>query len=531
MRKGYGFVLVLALLVFQSSRGQAQVGSPIAPGDTLRYYLLPYQLPGLDLNFSGAGAAARGMGGAFTAVSGNLAAISINPAGLSTLDRTQTSVVYRYNRPGVRNRLFATGLGNSGLDNQVIQSFDQFEFAGFAGNGKLFGHNFVGAVAYTIFADQFFADQAAMRSPIRVDTLTQMATQNVSRKTSGKLAGFNLAAATRFGPISVGADFVIYQGGYADTTDLSIGPFYFRASNGVDTGYFLPSFDRQRLANKATYRGSSVILGLQADYRNARLGLAARVPAFTSGGTDFFRLKSNMDLGFYDSIFVSGLYQRNLSQTSVLFITDNRLELPLSISAGASYRFGHLLVDGDYTYTNWGAADLKIHRVFQAPFSKLATLVLGNAPVGLTSTHQVRLGWEVETNPGFGKLYLRGGLRNLPVRSLTNLLPLVFNPSYSDSFVRDAQGTVRDTISTAVLQYAPGAGEDPAARGRFWQRFGASAGLGIHWNQIALDLAYDYSTYWRASRMVSPAGEPLYILRRQREHRFFISFTGYFTRI
>ncbi len=543
MSRFYRFSLFLGLAFLQWSLAGAQ-GSRVFPSNILGIDLLPYQLPGLDLNFSPAGAAARGMSGAFVGVSGNLSAISVNPAGLASLNRPQTAVVYRYNRPSVRSRQF--GLG-PGLDNNVINSFDQIDFGALAAPGKLFGRNFVGAVAYNVFADQFFSDRASYLGIVRVDTLFQTTTQNFSRQTSGKLAGFNLGAATRFGPLSLGATFVIYQGGFSDTTDLLVGPFYVKANNGQDTGYILPAFDKQRLANQVSYRGSSLILGTQVDYKKARLGLAARVPAFSMGETDLFRLKSNMDIGFYDSVFVSGLYRTDLSQGGQLFLTDNRLELPLSLSAGLSYLFGRsFLVDFDYTYTNWGAAELKVRRQFLAPFSNLATIELGSAPVGLTSTHQVRLGWELELNSGFGQLFIRGGLRNLPGRTLPSIIPnytlyfptnpdttLIdpsFFPDFDDIYVTDAQGNVIDTISTATLVYGYGR-EDRFSAGKIWQQFGASLGLGVHWNQVAVDLAYDYSTFRRNSYTQTLFQGELVQARQQRQHRLFVSFTGYFTRL
>lgn len=544
MRQVYRFIVVAVFLFSSWSLAGAQ-GSRIFPSNVLGFDLLPYQLPGLDLNFSPGGAAARGMGGAFSAVSGNLSSININPAGLAGLSRPQTSVVYRYNRPSVRSRQLGS---TTGLDYNDINSFDQIDFGAIAVPGKLFGRDFVGAVAYNVFADQFFSDQASYLGITRVDTLFQTTTHNFSRRTSGKLAGFNLGAATRVGPLSLGAGFVIYQGGFSDTTDLLVGPFYAKPANGQDTGYILPGFDKQRLANKVDYRGSSLTLGAQFEYKKARLGLAARVPAFTLGETDLFRLKSNMDIGFYDSVFVGGLYQAGQSQLSNLFFTDSRLELPLSVTSGLSYLFGRsLLVDFDYTYTNWGAADLKVHRIFQSPQSNLATVELGSTPVGLTSTHQVRLGWELELTPGFGQLFIRGGLRNLPGRTLPSVIPnyalfiqrnpdsvivdYSFVPSFDDSFVRDAQGNVIDTISTATLFYGYST-EDRFNAGKFWQRFGASLGLGVRWNQVGIDLAYDYVTFRRNSYTVTPfQGEQLVHSRQQRQHRLFISFTGYFTRL
>jgi hypothetical protein len=528
MRKTYRSIVILGLVFFQWSLLSAQ--RTVVPSATLQPYLLPFELPGLDLNFSGAGVAPRAMSGAFMGISGNLATISFNPAGLSGLDRPQTALVYRYNRPGVRNRQFTTIPGGTGFDNSVFEDFDQIDFGAVAAPGKLFGRPVVGAAAYTVFADQFFSDQTDAPGFILIDdTLLQTTNYNFKRKTTGKLAGFNLGAATRVGPLSFGTTFLIYQGGFADTTELTVGTFYVNPNNGQDTGYILPAVDRQRLANKVSYRGSSLIVGAQGEFKNARMGLAVRIPTFRLGETDLFRLKSDMDIGFYDSVFFSGLYQLSESQQNELYLTHTHLELPLSVSAGLAYRFGRsFLADFDYTYTNWGAAELDVRRAFKAPFSNPATLTLGVAPVGLTSTHQLRLGWELELNPGFGQLFLRGGVRNLPIRSLTSLFPVLFDTVFQDSFVRDAQGNAVDTISSVSLRYLSGAEEDRAAAGKFWHHFGASFGAGVHWNQVALDIAYDYSTFRRASRIQNAQ---LVTVRRQRQHRLFVGFTGYFTRI
>ncbi len=499
------FFLLAATAVAQTS----------VPGSTT-----PFQLPGLDLNFSGGGARARGMGGAFLGVSGDLSAVGFNPAGLAGLDRTQTALVYRYSRPGVRSRQFLGGSTSASIDYKNIDSFDQIDFGAVAAPGKFFNHTFVGTAAYLVFADQFYADQASFMVPI--DTNNTPANFAASRQTIGKLAGFNLGVATRFNRFSFGANFQIYQGGFSDTSDFIIGPFSF-----TRPGSSAPeqAVVRQRFANKTSYRGSSLVLGAQGEYKKGRLGVAARIPSFKLGDTDVFRLKSNMDIGIYDSTFLSGLpYPPAVD--GQLYLTDSWLELPLSLSAGVSYLFGSsLLVNADYSYTNWGAADLKVRRVFQAPYSNLAALSLGSAPVSLTSTHQVRIGWEYGLDTRLGQLALRGGVRNIPVRTLTSLLPFTYQPVFRDSFVVDDQGNVVDTISTAQLFYL-GAAEDPSANG-----FGASAGLGVRWNQVALDLAYDYSTYLRSSRTQTPFQGQQVVLHRQRQHRVFVGFTGYFTRL
>ena len=97
--------------------------------------------------------------------------------------------------------------------------------------------------------------------------------------------------------------------------------------------------------------------------------------------------------------------------------------------------------------------------------------------------------------------------------------------------MRDAQGNVIDTISTAALFYGYSS-EDRFYAGKFWQRFGASLGLGVRWNQVGIDLAYDYVTFRRSSYTTTPfQGESLVHFRQQRQHRLFVSFTGYFTRL
>jgi opacity protein-like surface antigen len=84
---------------------------------------------------------------------------------------------------------------------------------------------------------------------------------------------------------------------------------------------------------------------------------------------------------------------------------------------------------------------------------------------------------------------------------------------------------VVDTVSSVQLNYINGS-EDQAAKG-----FAASAGLGIRWNQVVLDVAYDYSTYQRASRVQTPREGELATFHRQKQHRLFVGFTGYFSRL
>ncbi len=513
MRRFLGLVSIFILLALPA-RAQNYIPTP---GDFLQPAALPFQLPGLDLNFSGAGVAARGMGGAYLGVSGDLSSIGYNPAGLSTLNRTQTSIVYRYNRPGIRTQQANPGVQNPVIDQKNIDSFDGLDFGAVASTGKIVGHTFVGAFAYSTVADQFYADRADGFIPLELNGVISIANAAFDRQSSGKLGAFNFAAATRYGKFSFGANFQIYQGGSSDTLNLFIGPFTVNKENGEETAVF-----KQRLANKVDYRGSSLLLGAQVEYKKARLGVAGRVPSFGSGRKNVFALKSNMDIGLYDTVLVSGLPDVSVLP-GLLFFTDSYLKLPLSASVGLSYTFGKsLLVDFDYTYTNWGAAELKTRRFFVFPFSNFATLQLGSASVGMTSTHQVRLGWEYNFNPGFGQVAVRGGVRNLPIRTLTSLFPFssAYFPTYEDSVIKDAQGNDIDTISTVKLVY-DNFDEDRSAKG-----FGASAGLGVRWNQVVLDVAYDYTTYLRASRASSAT-----LFHRLRQHRVFVGFTGYFTRL
>ena len=95
MRQRLSFLVFLAIL----SLAQAAFGSGLdAKIDTVFYSNIqnflfsPIQMS--DYNFLGAGARARGMGGAFFAVSNDPTAASWNPAGLSLMDKAQMDLSF-----------------------------------------------------------------------------------------------------------------------------------------------------------------------------------------------------------------------------------------------------------------------------------------------------------------------------------------------------------------------------------------------------------------------------------------------------
>ena len=84
---------------------------------------------GYQLNITGAGARAAGMGGAFIGVADDATAIVWNPAGLTQLERMEVSVVGRY---VFEDTKFTNDLVTPAKDTSVTQNHPVFNFGSFA---------------------------------------------------------------------------------------------------------------------------------------------------------------------------------------------------------------------------------------------------------------------------------------------------------------------------------------------------------------------------------------------------------------
>ncbi|MCP4631999.1 MAG: conjugal transfer protein TraF, partial [candidate division Zixibacteria bacterium] len=155
------------------------------------------ELMAQNFNFIGAGARARGMGGAFIGVADDATAISWNPAGLATLERMEGSAVGFF---ASRKSTLEIELGNQSESASFTQNHPAFNFGSLAVPLVASGRNLVIAGAYQRLIDLYYKYESEYDS-----TVTEY---------TGGIDVISPGAAIQFTPeIAVGASFNIWTGG------------------------------------------------------------------------------------------------------------------------------------------------------------------------------------------------------------------------------------------------------------------------------------------------------------------------------
>jgi hypothetical protein len=152
----------------------------------------------LDFNLTGAGARAAGMGQAFIGVADDATAVVWNPAGLTTLERTEASFVGK--------QIFDAGDAKGDLPN--IDAFD-LDYAHWTPNFgsvgvplKIADHKLVVALAYQKQLDFFFRSELFGDAEGSINTLTPAVAYQVS-----SLLSFGLASNIWFGSQELSSTF------------------------------------------------------------------------------------------------------------------------------------------------------------------------------------------------------------------------------------------------------------------------------------------------------------------------------------
>ncbi len=235
MKANYFVILILGLLLVTISTDQV-----FAQG-------------GLDFNFIGAGARARGMGGAFIGGADDATAASWNPAGLVFLEKTEASVTYVY------SSVFES------IDNESVEdlglSHGYLNFVSAAIPLSIGARNVVGCLAYQrvidLFNKSFQTLYDANQIPYDYDTHQKGGVDAIS-------PSLGIQVSPQF---SLGLAYNIYTGGLNEKWTY------------LDT-------DEEVDAPKETYTGSNISMGGLFDFGKFRIGAVYKTP---------FTLKSERD--------------------------------------------------------------------------------------------------------------------------------------------------------------------------------------------------------------------------------------------
>ncbi len=269
---------------------------------------------GPDWNFTGVGARAAGMGGAFIGVADDATAISWNPAGLTQLDKAEASIVGR----GLAeiyevdfNDWVETYEDEHGILN-FLSGVYPFEFS---------GKQFVAALAvqrqldlYSYYHEEYYEEIGIESYDYFYETFSEGGTSTITLGLANRLASvFSFGVAAN---LWVGEAFL-------ETTDIV-------DKDSLDYYYYWNYHDK----SDWTFSGFNFVIGAMLDlnYRNnpvpLRIGLVIKTPFDLSVDEEFILEEYTDDNG--------SIYEPDPVESSDSYT----LGMPLMYGLGASYRFG-----------------------------------------------------------------------------------------------------------------------------------------------------------------------------------------------
>jgi len=289
---------------------------------------------GPDWNFTGVGARAAGMGGAFIGIADDATAISWNPAGLTQLQKPEASIVAR-------------GLTESyevDFDYDVQTFEDEHGILNFLSGVypfELFGKQFVSAIGvqrqldlYSYYKEDYYEENGAETAQYTYETMSDGGTSTITLGLANRIASI----------LSIGVAANIWVGeAYFESNDLV-------DENFIDSYYYWDSKDY----SDWTFSGSNFVIGgmLDFNYRRSpvplRIGFVAKTP---------FDLKVDEDFTFEEYTDDNGtIYDPDPVESSSSYT----LGMPLMFGMGISYRFGdNLTIATDMEIRKFGETSLK----------------------------------------------------------------------------------------------------------------------------------------------------------------------------
>ncbi|MCD4796841.1 MAG: outer membrane protein transport protein [Candidatus Cloacimonetes bacterium] len=310
--------LYIFLILFVSSLTFAQIDLNLGP----------------DWNFTGVGARAAGMGGAFIGVADDATAISWNPAGLTQLDEPEASVVAR----GLVEKYEVD------FDYCIETYEDEHAILNFLSGVYPFefsGKQFVAALAvqrqldlYSYYHEEDLYEDAFESNEYICETLSEGGASTITLGLANRLASI----------LSLGV-----------AANLWVGEAYFESKDMVEIDsvgyyYYWDYYDRSDL----TFSGVNFVCGAMLDFNYSsnpfplKIGLVMKTPFDLTVDEEFLLEEYTDDNG--------SIYEPEPVESSDSYI----LGMPLMYGFGASYRFGdNLTLAVDMESRKYGETNLK----------------------------------------------------------------------------------------------------------------------------------------------------------------------------
>jgi opacity protein-like surface antigen len=310
--------------------------------------------------------------------------------------------------------------------------------------------------------------------------------------TEGGMKIVSLAAGTplKEDRLSAGFGLNIYVGSAYDSSRsaVDINEYIALLSDTIDFRSVSDISDRRK------FRGLNFNVGALYETGRYSFGLAVRTP---------FTLRT-----INDNRTANRVYERTpdtlllISESSLLFNTDTKVDIPLQVALGMVFRAQeNLLFAVDYEYKGFGNSKVYAQENELNPRSEFVEI-----DPQWKDVHQFRFGVEYQVATSWGTMPVRAGFRTepLPYRHLTNVTDAIFDP----------------TGSQRTFEYGD-------------QEFGEvyTLGTGVQWSQVRLDLTYEYhtATRYQDGYFIDNLLKPDFIsLQNNRSQRLSLGFTGFF---
>ena len=457
-------------------------------------------------SFTGGGARAAGMGKAFLGVSDDASALTWNPAGLVSFDKVVLSLAYGSFQP--RGNFFnEEAAGGAAISRGTVKqagSFSQINCLSFVAPVRISGRQVVLSAAYTQAGDDYstvnFGNKGAMwqldQGGNEIDGSRSTYSTMIDQENHFSPYMVNIGFGT---PLSKGLDLGIalnvYSGRQLDRYSYVTiyDSLLYTDNQRVKWGSNSLTLDTFRLS------GVNFTIGLKKAFEKFNVGLVFKTGYTLSGSGGLVRSQ-------YSSI--NGVPLSVTSRTLYLDYQLYKKEMPWSIGAGIGYKATeNLLVAADFEYHPFKNTTMQVRDSIimhsgdqnKEYFTTIDTLKYNV----FTMRGGVEYSWK--TGASFAPL--------VPIRA-----GMAYIPTPSKSF--DRFGEYSRATETDM-----------------------SAGIGVYWSQIHLDLSYTYrhmnmGTYYvfNAQTAISGSTNTIFIGDTQvtfgeiktREHRMNLTFTGYF---
>ncbi len=440
------------------------------------------QQQGLSFSYYGGGARSEGMGQAYIALSDDGAAGSWNPAGLYVHEKTLMGFSYGSLAPRGYNKYIRPGRSVLKFDHSgTVATINDWNIISPL---RIKDHHVVLNISYVENVNSYFEFREKLYdwsdfNPL--DTLDDY-DPNAFMQRKGGIHSFNLALGTRVNKdFSFGVSANIYTGNMV--TDESRTAILDIIDDGGDA---LKIAEFQTI-DSTSYSGFNFTLGLLYTSGKFRSGLTLRTPFVLNATSDSTLFIESTKNGLpFDTI---GTFN---SDTVYIDNMTSKIEMPIMLGLGMAYDINdNWLVSGDIEYR--GFEGKKVENLDSLLLTSTGDRDEFYSSVDGTpnwsNVIQLRFGTEYLFDTKYGEIPLRLGARTevLPSGNISDYT-VTYEGENSSTGSQESDGsTILDDNRRVTYAFIY---DTDKVTG-----YSVSAGTGIHWESILLDVAITYTTY------------------------------------